>query len=100
MQFFLHAYWAGSATVGALLGSLVPEGVTGLDFALTALFTVLVLDALRDLRDDLPTPPLALVSALVARVVLPGQMLLGAFALFTAGLLVRQLMTARRPSRA
>ncbi|MFB7448171.1 AzlC family ABC transporter permease [Streptomyces sp. NPDC056194] len=99
-QFFLHAYWAGSATAGALLGSLIPEGVTGLDFALTALFTVLALDALRDLRGDLPTPLLALLSALAARVVFPDQMLLVAFALFTAGLLARHSMTARRPSHA
>ncbi|MFJ8925859.1 AzlC family ABC transporter permease [Streptomyces sp. NPDC102364] len=100
MQFFLHMYWVGSATAGALLGSLIPEGVTGLDFALTALFTVLALDALRDLRGDLPTPLLAVSSALVARVVVPGEMLLVAFALFTAGLLVRHLMSTRRPGHA
>ncbi|WP_258054590.1 AzlC family ABC transporter permease [Streptomyces sp. Ru71] len=99
-QFFLHLYWAGSATAGALLGALIPQGVTGLDFALTALFTVLALDALRDLRGDLPTPLLALLCALVARSLFPGQMLLVAFALFTAGLLARHLMTAGRPSRA
>ncbi|MCX4835476.1 AzlC family ABC transporter permease [Streptomyces sp. NBC_01016] len=100
MQFFLHMYWVGSATAGALLGPLIPEGVTGLDFALTALFTVLALDALRDLRGDLPTPLLAVSSALVARVVVPGEMLLVAFALFTAGLLTRHLMTTKRPSHA
>jgi 4-azaleucine resistance transporter AzlC len=100
MQFFLHMYWVGSATAGALLGALIPEGVTGLDFALTALFTVLALDALRDLRGELPTPLLAVSSALVARVVVPGEMLLVAFALFTAGLLARHLMTTRRPSHA
>lgn len=103
-QFFLHAYWTGSATAGALLGALIPEGVTGLDFALPALFTVLALDALRDLRDrrgDLPTPLLALSSALVARAVFPDQMLLVAFALFTAGLLARHLLTTtRRPCHA
>ncbi|MFE0699719.1 AzlC family ABC transporter permease [Streptomyces sp. NPDC058872] len=99
-QFCLHAYWAGSATVGALLGSLIPEGVTGLDFALTALFTVLALDALRDLRGDLPTPLLALGSALLARIAFPDRMLLVAFALFTTGLLARHLMTDRRANRA
>ncbi|MEU2285803.1 AzlC family ABC transporter permease [Streptomyces sp. NPDC013178] len=98
LQFFMHLYWAGSATAGALLGSLIPDGVTGLDFALTALFTVLALDALRDLRGDLPTPLLALLSALAARLLFPGQMLLAAFALFTAGLLARHLSTGRKPS--
>ncbi|MEV7525383.1 AzlC family ABC transporter permease [Streptomyces sp. NPDC091371] len=100
LQLLMHLYWAGSATAGALLGSLIPDSVTGLDFALTALFAVLALDALRDLRGDLPTPALALLSAVAARLLLPGQMLLAAFALFTAGLLARHFTTRRRPSHA
>ncbi|MFH9734787.1 hypothetical protein [Streptomyces sp. NPDC017260] len=94
----MHLYWAASATAGALAGSLVPDGVTGLDFALTALFTVLALDAVRGLRGDLPTPVLALLCALAARLLFPGQMLLAAFALFTAGLLARHLATGRKPT--
>ncbi|MGW6905370.1 AzlC family ABC transporter permease [Streptomyces sp. NPDC054940] len=100
LQFFLHLYWTSGATVGALLGALIPDGVTGLDFALTALFTVLALDAVRDRHGDLPTPLLALLSALAARLLLPGQMLLAAFTLFLAGLLARHLATARKPSHA
>ncbi|GAA4910120.1 AzlC family ABC transporter permease [Streptomyces coeruleoprunus] len=100
LQLFLHLYWAGSAVAGALLGSLIPAGVTGLDFALTALFTVLALDALRDLRGDLPTPVLALLSAVAARLLFPDRLLLAAFVLFTAGLLARHLLTARRARRA
>jgi predicted branched-subunit amino acid permease len=49
---------------------------------------VLAVDAFRA-RRDIPTPVLALACALVARVLVPGQMLLAAFALFTAGLLAR-----------
>ncbi|MEU6913280.1 AzlC family ABC transporter permease [Streptomyces olindensis] len=98
LQFFMHLYWAGSATAGALLGSLVPAGVTGLDFALTALFVVLALDAVRDLRGDLPTPVLALLCALAARLVFPHQLLLAAFTLFTAGLLARHLAVGRKPA--
>ncbi|MFE1312862.1 AzlC family ABC transporter permease [Streptomyces sp. NPDC058755] len=100
LQLFMHLYWAGGATAGALLGSLIPDSVTGLDFALTALFTVLALDAVRDLRGDLPTPLLALLSALAARLLFPGQLLPVAFALFTAGLLARHLTTRRKPSHA
>ncbi|MBT2400372.1 AzlC family ABC transporter permease [Streptomyces sp. ISL-100] len=96
LQLFMHLYWAGSATAGALLGSLIPEGVTGLDFALTALFTVLALDAIPDLRGDVPTPVLALLSAVAARLIFPDQMLLAAFALFTVGLLARHLTTGRK----
>jgi 4-azaleucine resistance transporter AzlC len=100
LQVFLHLYWAGSSTAGALLGSFIPDSVTGLDFALTALFTVLALDAVRDLRGDVPTPVLAVLSALAARLLFPGQMLLVAFALFTAALLVRRLTTSRKPRHA
>ncbi|MEU4148798.1 AzlC family ABC transporter permease [Streptomyces sp. NPDC026659] len=100
LQLFLHLYWTASSTAGALLGTLIPHGVTGLDFALTALFTVLALDAVRNLRGDLPTPALALLSALAARLLFPDQMLLTAFALFTAGLMARHLMTRRKPSHA
>ncbi|EST36217.1 AzlC family ABC transporter permease [Streptomyces roseochromogenus] len=96
LQLFLHLYWVGGATAGALLGSLVPAGVTGLDFALTALFTVLALDAVRDRPGDLPTPLLALLSALTARLLFPGSLLIAAFALFTAGLLARHLTTRGR----
>ncbi|MER5907720.1 hypothetical protein ABT150_48165 [Streptomyces mirabilis] len=89
-----------AAAVAALLGSLIPESVTGLDFALTALFAVLALDAVRDLRGDLPVPTLAVLSALAARLLVPDEMLLAAFALFTAALLARHRMTSRKPSHA
>ncbi|WP_351234313.1 AzlC family ABC transporter permease [Streptomyces sp. NPDC002133] len=100
LQALMHLYWAGGATAGALLGSLVPDSVTGLDFALTALFAVLAVDAVRDRRNDLPTPALALLSALAARLLFPGQMLLAAFALFTAALLARHLTAPKRPTHA
>lgn len=89
LQVLLQLYWVLGATVGALLSTLIPSGVTGLDFAMTALFTVLAMDALRDRRGDLPTPVLAVLSALIARWLTPGEFLLVAFVLFTAGLLAR-----------
>ncbi|MDI3417696.1 AzlC family ABC transporter permease [Streptomyces luteolus] len=100
LQLYMHLYWVGGATLGGLLGSLVPEGVTGLDFALTALFTVLALDAIRDRLDDLPTPALALLSAVVARVLFPSQMMLAACSLFAVALMARHFMTRRSADRA
>ncbi|MET7694045.1 AzlC family ABC transporter permease [Streptomyces sp. NPDC005483] len=96
LQLLLHMYWAVGAVAGALLGSLIPSSVQGLDFALTALFAVLALEALRERDSDLPTPVLALLSAVTARFLMPQQMLPAAFALFTAGLLVRHRFTTRR----
>lgn len=95
LQLFCHAYWVLGAAAGALLGGLIPDGVVGLDFALTALFVVLAIDAFRTQR-DVPTPVLALVSSLVALVACPGQLLVTAMALFTTGLLVRYAVSRRR----
>lgn len=92
LQLFCQAYWVGGAVAGALLGGLIPDSVAGLDFALTALFVVLALDAVRAGR-DLPAPVMALISSLVATVLFPEQMLVTAMALFTAALLVRYAMT-------
>ncbi|MFD0687229.1 AzlC family ABC transporter permease [Actinomadura fibrosa] len=92
IQAFVHLYWAGGATAGALLGSALPAEVRGLEFAVTALFTVLAIDAVRAGR-DVPTPVLALGCALAGRLALPGQMLPAALALFTACLLARYAWT-------
>jgi 4-azaleucine resistance transporter AzlC len=86
LQASIHAYWVTGATAGAALGTVIPVHLAGLDFAMTALFTVLALDAFRA-RRDIPTPVLAVACALIARLVFPGQLLLAAYALFTASLL-------------
>lgn len=99
LQGFMHLYWVLSATAGALLGSLVPGSVRGLDFALTALFAVLAVDTLRG-RADPPTPALGLLAALAARLLFPTQLLPAAFVLFSAALLVRHAITRRRSAHA
>jgi len=85
------------ATAGALLGGLLPPGVAGLDFALTALVTVLALDAVR--TGGPATPLLAALSALLAAVALPGQMLPVAFALLVTALLITGRPISRREAR-
>ena len=100
LQLFMHLYWVGGATIGGLLGSLIPDSVTGLEFALTALFAVLAIDAIRARRHDIPTPVLALLAVVAARLVFPDQMLLAAFTLFTAALLTRRLLPTRRSTHA
>ncbi|MEU6008602.1 AzlC family ABC transporter permease [Streptomyces sp. NPDC047453] len=99
-QAFNHLYCVAGSLTGALVGSLIPPRITGLDFAMTALLVVLALDAIRDRRDDLPTPLMALLAALIARLLVPGQMLLTAFCLFTAALLARHFTIRTRPADA
>ncbi|WP_344137964.1 AzlC family ABC transporter permease [Saccharopolyspora halophila] len=98
LQCLLHVYWVTAATAGALFGALLPMRLEGLDFALTALFVVLAIDAYR-VRRDIPIPVLAVVCALVGMVLMPGQMLLVALGLFSACLLAHHFF-ARRTGRA
>ncbi|MGY1661694.1 AzlC family ABC transporter permease [Geodermatophilus sp. SYSU D00705] len=89
LQVLLHLSWVSGAALGALLGEALPlDSLRGLDFALSALFIVLAIDAYRA-RPDLRTAVLALGCALAAVLLLPGQMLLAAYAAFTLLLLLR-----------
>jgi 4-azaleucine resistance transporter AzlC len=95
VQAIFQVAWVSGATIGALAGSALPiERVQGLDFALTALFVVLAIDAYR-VR---PAPLLAVGAAgcaVVAWLLVPQQMLVWAFVGYTA-LLIGRLVLARR----
>lgn len=97
MQVCFHLLWVAGATLGGLLGEALPiERLVGLDFALTALFIVLAIDAYRQ-RPDRTTALLAGVCAVLAWWLVPGQMLVSAFAAFTAALLVRRRFERAAP---
>jgi len=89
MQCVLHLTWTVSSGLGGLVGAALPiERLRGLDFALTALFIVLAIDAYRQCPDR-ATAAAAVVCAVAAWLVAPGQMLVVAFAAFTGVLLTR-----------
>ena len=94
MQVLFHLTWLVSGVVGVLAGSLIPTQIEGLDFALTALFITLTLDAART-RHEAPSVLLAGASFAVAMVVVPGQHLMGALLLFVACLAVRHVLHRR-----
>ncbi|MFR1189828.1 MAG: hypothetical protein ACLSDI_04880 [Oscillospiraceae bacterium] len=62
-------YWVTLSMLGGLVGSLITFDTTGIDFALTALFTVIVVDQLRDARTRVPAV-IALVSSVAALLLL------------------------------
>lgn len=96
MQLAFHLTWAGSAGLGGLVGTALPvQRLQGLEFALTALFIVLAIDAYRQ-RPDWVTAAIAAGCAMGAWLVVPGQLLVCAFAAFTAVLLVRLASTRLR----
>lgn len=88
VQVLCQLMWVVSGTVGALIGAVLPEGLAGLEFALTALFAVLALDAFRA-NHDVPAPVIALVCGLVALLVAKEQMLVVGLGLFVVCLFAR-----------
>ncbi|BBZ35377.1 AzlC family ABC transporter permease [Mycolicibacterium confluentis] len=96
MQVLLQLLWVTGAAIGGALGEALPiERLQGLDFALTALFIVLAIDAYRQ-RPDRLTAVSAAVCAGAAWIVAPGQLLVCAFAAFTAVLIMRFVVDRRR----
>ncbi|MDO1484548.1 branched-chain amino acid transporter [Rhodococcus rhodochrous] len=88
VQVLCQLMWVVSGTIGALIGAVLPDGLAGLEFVLTALFAVLAIDAFRANR-DVPAPVLALVCGLVALLVAKSQMLVVGLGLFVVCLFVR-----------
>lgn len=80
--------WVLSGIVGALVGAVIPPGVEGFDFALTALFAVLALEAFQASR-DLSAPLIAGGLALAAAVVLPAQVIIVALVSYFLVLVLR-----------
>lgn len=88
IQVFCQVLWVVPGIVGALVGRALPEGLVGFEFALTALFTVLAMDAFRVNRDwSLPLSALACVG--VGWLVNSGQMLVIGLVLYFGLLLAR-----------
>lgn len=97
-QAFFHVCWVMSVTGGAVVGIFVPPQIVGLDFAVTALFTVLGIEAYK-VKRSLPLPALALACALVAALISLEHMLVIAMALFVIGLIASYIFANRRGRR-
>lgn len=90
MQALFHLTWLVSGLVGVFAGSLIPTQIHGLDFALTALFITLTLDAARTPK-ELPSIALAGISFAAAMVIAPDLRLLAALLIFVTLLSGRHL---------
>ncbi len=99
VQAVFYVNWVVSATVGVLAGSFIPSSVVGLDFAITAFFLVLGIDAFRA-RRSVPVPLLALVCAMLFAVFAGDAMILPAMGAFVAVLLVSYGWKQRQARRA
>ncbi len=62
-------YWLFSSVMGALVGTIIPFDTTGIDFALTALFIVILIEQMKGADNRLPAL-LAFVSSIVCLVLI------------------------------
>lgn len=77
IQIFCQVLWIIPGMIGAAVGEVIPAGIIGMDFALTALFVVLAWESFTNNKDwSLPLTALAL--GLVAALLVPSQMLIAA----------------------
>jgi 4-azaleucine resistance transporter AzlC len=87
-----QCYWTAGSVIGAVAGSLIPFSFEGVDFALTALFAVLLTDRLKKTRDALPVIVGAAAAALAVLFVPSEHILVASLA---AGIAVLTLMRGR-----
>jgi len=91
-----QSYWVLGSLVGALAGALIPAAWTeGLDFALTALFIVLLVEQGRSVR--VAAPYLVALAASVIALLLfgPANLLVAAILIAIAGILVLKPLVER-----
>ncbi len=84
VSFLNHLYWIVGTLVGALAGQMISADLTGLEFALTALFVVLTIEQYRSVNSLRPFV-VALVAGISSLIfVAPGYMLLVSILIGTA----------------
>lgn len=73
-----QSYWIIGSILGALAGELIPFSFAGINFALTALFMVLLIDQLRNTKDFIPAI-IGLIAGILALIFVgPSRMLIAA----------------------
>lgn len=88
-----HLYWITGSLIGALAGTLIPFSFEGVDFALTALFAVLLIDQVKKSKDWVP-PLIGITVTLVAIFLIPSDYVL--LASLAAGVAI--LILVKRPA--
>lgn len=94
VSLFDHCYWLTGSVLGAAAGAFIKFDTTGIDFAMTALFIVVLVDLLRDKNNRIPGligGASTLLALIFFVIFLPGtvnRMLLAAMALIISTLLL------------
>ncbi|MDR1748047.1 MAG: AzlC family ABC transporter permease [Spirochaetaceae bacterium] len=96
---FDHLYWITGTVIGAVVGTLIPFPLEGIDFALTALFVVLLMDQLQK-RENRMSAVIGICCGIAALLAFgPGHMLIAALAMGIACLALFHGAVSRGESR-
>ncbi len=91
-----HFYWSAGTVAGALLGFVLKFNTMGLDFALTALFTVMFLDQWKSMKNHIPAIVGVAASVVCLLIFGPGKFIIPAMLAILAILtLLRKYMERR-----
>jgi len=82
-----QSYWVIGSALGAIAGRLIPFDSTGIDFALTALFIVLLVEQARSVRKAAPYLVATVATGLALLLVGPANFLVVAILASIAGIL-------------
>jgi 4-azaleucine resistance transporter AzlC len=91
-----HAYWVAGATIGGILGSYLHFNTEGIDFVLTALFVVMLLNQWNEKKNRLPTGIGLAASILCLAVFGADNFMIPAMLLITASLLAVRKHTKQK----
>lgn len=75
VAFLDHCYWVAGVTLGTLAGGALPFNCKGIDFAMTALFLVILTDQMREKSNRLPALT-GFAAAVLARICFPVEKML------------------------
>lgn len=76
-----HSYWVLGSVMGALIGRLLPYDAPGIEFSMTALFTVLLIEQIKSMRKAAPFVIALGISVLLYLLNIREQLLLPAIVL-------------------
>lgn len=86
---FDQLYWVTGSVLGAALGQVLPFDMTGIDFAMTALFVTIFVDQWREAKSHLPAI-VGLCSAAVCLLIFGGSNFILPSLIITVGILMAQ----------
>lgn len=89
-----HLYWITGSFIGGLIGSMLPFNTKGIEFVLTALFVVILIDQWRSVKNHIPAM-IGLISAIVCRILLGPAAFI--FIIATMGLILILITAMKKP---